>query len=59
MVAKDDSGGCFAKFDYSASELSCVAGEILAKIQSSHGWTWCQNGQGGAGWVPDMNLKPL
>ncbi len=59
LVEQHKIGSCLAKFDYSAIELSCVTGEVLTKVQSSHGWTRCKNGQGDAGWVPDLNLQAL
>ena len=48
-----------ARFAYSAKELSCERGEQLTAVKSSHGWTWCCNAMGCAGWVPDENLSPV
>ncbi len=38
--------------NYSAQELTCAAGDSLTVIEELHGWAWCDNGKGSAGWVP-------
>ena len=59
LVDLDQGPRCKAKFDYSAAELSCEAGEILTRFAATHGWSWCANGQGSEGWVPDQNLQQI
>lgn len=41
-----------AAIDYSAQELSCDPGDLLVGQFESHGWYWCTNDQGRAGWLP-------
>lgn len=41
-----------ATSDYSAEELNCLPGEILVGKHETHGWIWCVNDRGDAGWIP-------
>ena len=38
--------------DYSAVELTCVAGEAVNVLAETHGWAWCRNSCGSEGWLP-------
>lgn len=44
--------------DYSAKELSCQKGQLVTRLDATHGWTLCQAGNGKLGWVPDHCLQP-
>lgn len=57
LVDKIQVGHRPAKFDYSAQELSCETNDILTRTHETHGWSWCVNSNGDAGWVPNQNLK--
>ena len=59
LVEETSAGQRRATQTYSAQELSCTRGEKLSVITKTHGWTWCENSEGGAGWVPDENLQTL
>lgn len=48
-----------AREDYSAKELTCVVGDILASHQRTHGWTWCIAADGREGWVPDRCITRI
>jgi hypothetical protein len=52
-------GETVALADYSAVELTCAEGDTLSGIRSTHGWTWCVNDRGDAGWVPSRHLEPI
>ena len=41
-----------AIIDYSAQELTCAPGDLLVGVFESHGWIWCTNDRGEAGWIP-------
>ncbi len=56
-LATIKAGITTASTDFSAIELSCISGEILTGIKETHGWVWCLNEKGFAGWVPSRNLK--
>lgn len=43
---------------YDTRELTVAAGEIVVAHGSLAGWTWCENREGEAGWVPDRCLEP-
>lgn len=47
-----------ARQNYSAIELACKKGDLLAAEHSSHGWSWCVSPSGKAGWVPNSKLGP-
>lgn len=51
------SAGCFANKNYSAMELSCIAGQALESFETTHGWAWCRAQDGNEGWVPLNNLS--
>jgi hypothetical protein len=55
LVAKID-GRLLAVRDYSAIELTCVAGEAVNVLTEAHGWAWRRNGSGSEGWLPVRNL---
>ena len=57
LVPDPRAGSRKARFDYSAEELSCSAGEVLTAHQKLNGWTWCSNEQGDEGWVPDQSIS--
>ena len=44
---------------YWAVELTCRVGARLVGTDASHGWVWCTDGDGGAGWVPETCLRQL
>ncbi len=48
-----------AKADYSAVELTCRKAERLTGERETHGWVYCRNRSGAAGWVPRRNLSPV
>lgn len=50
--------GLFAREDYSAAELSCQAGQVIAGEKETHGWVYCRSADGSVGWVPRRNLSP-
>ncbi|MGB0504600.1 MAG: SH3 domain-containing protein [Pikeienuella sp.] len=52
-------GRKLARYDYSAMELSCSAGDILSELWRTHGWILCRSLDGATGWVPQANLSPL
>ncbi len=43
--------------DYSATELSVTAGEIIQSDFGESGWVWARNQSGKAGWVPLNHLE--
>ena len=47
----------FAKYDYSARELDCKAGDTLQAAFATHGWSWCTTQDRRSGWVPDRCLR--
>jgi len=47
-----------ADYVYSAKELDVEAGEKVKVSEQRHGWAWCQNDSGNAGWVPMKVLQP-
>ncbi len=52
-----EDGALRAKYDYSALELDCKAGETLTISRATHGWSWCRSPDGRSGWVPDRCLR--
>lgn len=48
-----------ATSDYSAMELTCSPDERLTGERETHGWTWCVNERGDAGWVPSRVVRRL
>ena len=39
---------------YSAKELNAAQGDLIEKLRSLNGWTWCRNiTSGEEGWIPD------
>lgn len=52
-----EDGTTLATSDYSAEELTCSPGELLIGKYETHGWTWCVNDQGDAGWLPSRIVK--
>ncbi|MCD4699213.1 MAG: hypothetical protein K8R91_01395 [Phycisphaerae bacterium] len=57
-LAKNNEG-VFARYDYSARELTVRIGEILVTGRQESGWAWCTNTSGQSGWVPDNCLHNL
>lgn len=53
------AGGHVASADYTATELTCQAGEILTGEQETHGWVFCTGQDRATGWVPRRNLQPI
>ncbi|RMC37625.1 SH3 domain-containing protein [Paracoccus alkanivorans] len=45
--------------DYSARELTCRTGQILASLGETHGWVLCEAEVGDIGWVPRACLAPI
>lgn len=43
--------------DYTARELSVVAGETIVLYYGESGWAWGRNAAGATGWVPDFILE--
>ena len=41
---------------YSAMELTVVEGQIVTVLEAMDGWSWCDAGNDGAGWVPSDKL---
>ena len=56
-ITEARDGRTVARTDYSATELTCRAGETLTGLWATHGWTWCRNGAGETCWVPTRNLE--
>lgn len=46
-------------YDYSAAEISVGPGQTLTGSLERHGWLWCQNDKGIAGWVPLKCLSKI
>ncbi len=44
--------GPVASRDFSAVELTCLAGETVEFIRQTHGWAWCRKDDGNEGWLP-------
>ena len=45
-----------ARAEYTATELTCVAGQVLEGLQEQHGWVFCRAADGDTGWVPRRHL---
>jgi hypothetical protein len=58
-LAVEKNGIWRARHYYSAMELTCHSGEQLQTTMQTHGWSWCTNGAGVSGWVPDKNLRSI
>ena len=41
---------------YSAMELTVVEGQAVTVLDTVAGWSWCDAGNGAAGWVPSDRL---
>lgn len=52
LVCDAGNGVGAAARDYSAMELTCCAGDVVTVVMEDHGWAWCENAEGRAGWVP-------
>ena len=52
----EEGGIHMARAEYSAIELTCVAGQVLEGLQEQHGWVFCRAADGGTGWVPRRHL---
>lgn len=50
------AAGPFARENYTAVELTCQTGQVLAGEKEMHGWVFCRSQDGSAGWVPRRNL---
>jgi len=46
----------FARYKYTARELSVTIGEELVVEREESGWLWCINQQGRSGWVPEDHV---
>ena len=55
-LAIETPTGLVARADYSAIELTCIAGAELDVLRQMHGWAWCRDADGQEGWVPVRNL---
>ena len=58
LVARGPTGPV-AREDYTAAELTCLAGDILTVEKVTHGWAYCRSKDGASGWVPERNLALL
>ena len=59
IVSQSKDGETIANADYSAVELSCEIGDVLSITHATHGWCWCIQQDGSAGWVPLENLQTI
>lgn len=57
LIVEGRNGPVAAK-DYSAVELTCRTGQVLAGERETHGWVLCRSTDGSTGWVPRRNLIP-
>ncbi len=56
-LAGHHSEKTYAKFDFSALELTCIRNEELQIMDETHGWILCRNNDGQQGWVPAGNVS--
>lgn len=47
-----NEGETRCRYDYSAVELSVKIETMVTVLNETHGWVWCLDRQGLAGWVP-------
>lgn len=45
--------------DYDSTELTVHAGDRVEILRRLAAWSWCRDGSGGEGWVPDAYLEPV
>lgn len=58
-ILKAEEGGRFlVKEDFDPTVLTVRKGETLTSLRQNHGWHWCQNADGGQGWVAGYLLRP-
>ena len=57
LIVATASGRTTIRSDYSAVELSCRKGELVTRLDATHGWTLCQAESGEQGWIPDNCLQ--
>ncbi|MFN3312474.1 MAG: SH3 domain-containing protein [Hyphomonas sp.] len=56
-IVSRTKAGCIAIEDYTATELTCRAGEVVRGEKETHGWVFCRSRGGSAGWIPRKNLE--
>ena len=57
LIERDRAGGV-ARADYSALELTVVAGETVTILEEEGGWIRVTNSAGATGWVPVEHFSP-
>ncbi|MGL4599865.1 MAG: SH3 domain-containing protein [Bacteroidia bacterium] len=57
-ISSDKKQGIVLNF-YSAQELDVEENDLVEKIKSLNGWTWCKNMRTQKeGWIPDEIIEP-
>jgi len=57
VIAEDGTSSATVTVDYSTAELSAGVGDVVAGYQTAGDWTWCVDGEGRAGWLPNRALS--